>query len=372
MIYVVGVVVACFLSVILLTKKHNTWADRVLAGWLAAIGCHLLLFYLHSIRHNYDFPFSIGIELPMPLMHGPFLYCYTVLLARPIGLKPARLVLHFVPVAIVYLYLIPFYTLSDAQKIFVFEHQGIGYETTMKVMIWLINISGVGYIGATYWALRRHKRRISNLFSAEEKVSLDWLRYLIYGLALIWAVVLFANSDPLIYVSVVGFVLFVGYYGIKQVGIFTDNRPLPSENQAEIAAQQTEEPSRKYEKSSLSEDAAAAMHAVLKEVMHEERLFTNPDLSLTDLADHLNVHPNHLSQVINTFEGKNFFDYVNSLRVEAFKWLVEQPDSQRYTLLGLAYDCGFNSKTSFNRNFKKITGLSPSVYVAQERVQLVK
>ena len=85
----------------------------------------------------------------------------------------------------------------------------------------------------------------------------------------------------------------------------------------------------------------------------------------TDLARRLNTHPNYLSQVINEKEGKNLYDYVNTLRIEEFIKLVSQPHNQNLTLLSLAYECGFNSKSSFNRYFKKTTGQSPSEYLKQ-------
>lgn len=97
--------------------------------------------------------------------------------------------------------------------------------------------------------------------------------------------------------------------------------------------------------------------------MEQEKMFTIPELTLTDLAIKLNIHPNYLSQVINDLEGLNFFNYINTLRVEEFKKLVSKPESKKYTFLSLAYECGFNSKTTFNRFFKKVTGLSPSEYV---------
>ena len=108
----------------------------------------------------------------------------------------------------------------------------------------------------------------------------------------------------------------------------------------------------------------------LKRSMIDEKSFKDLDLTLTLLAKRLNVHPNHLSQVINTYEQKNFYDYINWLRVEEFKSLVVRPESQQYTLLSLAHECGFNSKTTFNRNFKKVTGLSPSEYLSKAEITL--
>jgi AraC-like DNA-binding protein len=85
------------------------------------------------------------------------------------------------------------------------------------------------------------------------------------------------------------------------------------------------------------------------------------------VAEELEIHPNTLSQVINTVEQKNFFDYVNTLRIEEFKERIANPDNQKYTLLSLAFECGFNSKTSFNRNFKNLTGKSPSEYLKESK-----
>ncbi|HEX3767130.1 MAG TPA: helix-turn-helix domain-containing protein, partial [Puia sp.] len=120
---------------------------------------------------------------------------------------------------------------------------------------------------------------------------------------------------------------------------------------------------RKYLKSGLSADMADDLHSRLTQLMATEKLFTECELSLSDLAKRLNTLPNYLSQVINDKEGKNFYDYINNLRIEEFKILVSRPENRKYTLLSLSYDCGFNSKSSFNKNFKKVTGQSPSEYL---------
>jgi AraC-like DNA-binding protein len=93
-------------------------------------------------------------------------------------------------------------------------------------------------------------------------------------------------------------------------------------------------------------------------------------LTLDELAEKVKVLPHILSQVINTIEQKSFYDYVNLKRVEDFKKAVALPENKKYTLLALALECGFNSKTAFNRNFKNVTGLSPSLYLKQFHIQL--
>lgn len=96
--------------------------------------------------------------------------------------------------------------------------------------------------------------------------------------------------------------------------------------------------------------------------MAEEKLYLNPDLSLPDLAKHLQTNASVLSAVINTAYGKNFNDFINTYRVEAVKTMLKSPEAQLYSLLGIGLECGFNSKSTFNRAFKKATGKSPGEY----------
>ena len=86
-------------------------------------------------------------------------------------------------------------------------------------------------------------------------------------------------------------------------------------------------------------------------------------LSLKQVAQKMEISTNYLSQVINENLKKNFFDFVNEYRVNLVKQKMKDPTNSQYTLLALAYDCGFNSKSSFNVIFKKNTGLTPSQYL---------
>lgn len=97
--------------------------------------------------------------------------------------------------------------------------------------------------------------------------------------------------------------------------------------------------------------------------MNTEKPYLEPDLALPDLARRLHTNAVLLSQVINAGTGKNFNDFINEYRVEEFKRQVRQPANAHLSFLGLALDCGFNSKATFNRAFKKFTGLSPKEFV---------
>jgi AraC-like DNA-binding protein len=401
MFYIAGISIAFFLLFLLITKKGKTQADHILTAWVLVMGTHLLLFYAYSSGYMYRYPSLLAVGTPLPLLHGPFLFLYTASLTNQ-----HRHIkwwwLHFMPALLCWIYLIQFFILPAAQKIYVFQHKGIGYETFNHVNLVAIIASGISYVAWSLVLLRRHRRAILDQFSDTEQINLAWLRYLVYGIAVIWLLV-FA-SDELLFTAVVIFIFLMGYFGMKQPGIFTTQPPEAVHTQASEpgTVQRVEQPAmewpdgagsaedraqltvemdtaaepylvrvqddgtgkKKYAKSGLSETQADNLHRQLTGLMTTEKVFTESELSLAQLADRLGTLPNYLSQVINEKEGKTFYDYINTLRIEEFKSMLADPANKKYTLLTLSFECGFNSKSSFNKNFKKATGLSPTEYAA--------
>lgn len=101
----------------------------------------------------------------------------------------------------------------------------------------------------------------------------------------------------------------------------------------------------------------------IEKVMTNEKLYLNPELTLSELSDKLESHNSLISNVINTRFQKNFNDFVNEFRVNVFKEKIKDPKLQHLTLLAIAFDCGFNSKSTFNRAVKKVTGEMPSAFL---------
>lgn len=96
--------------------------------------------------------------------------------------------------------------------------------------------------------------------------------------------------------------------------------------------------------------------------MDTERPYLNPDLNLPQLAKDLDIPSHQLSQVINKNIGLNFFDFINSYRVEEIKAKIANPEYNKFSLLGIAFESGFNSKSAFNRVFKNLSGETPTQY----------
>jgi AraC-like DNA-binding protein len=119
----------------------------------------------------------------------------------------------------------------------------------------------------------------------------------------------------------------------------------------------------------MKEEQVIQLYKKLLQYMENEKPFLNPKLSLSELAKQLDISINQLSQIINQQARVNFHDFVNRYRVEEF--LLNAEKNKNFSLLALALDAGFNSKSTFNSIFKKQKGLSPSQYLAKKELKRV-
>ncbi|WP_276878145.1 AraC family transcriptional regulator [Chryseobacterium joostei] len=361
--YWAGIFIACFSSFLVLGKKQKRTPDFLLAIWFLIIGIHLVFFVLLRSGGYVKFPYLIGFELPFPFMHGPMLYLYILsVTGRKMSWK--IWLLHCMPVLMIYMVLLQFLMLPPHERMLVYQNKGKGYEVLSDVLKFSMILSGIVYVGLSLLAVRKYKKKISNQYSNTEKINLNWSYYLITGIALIWIAVIIRN-DILIFSMVVLFILVAAYFGISRVGIL--DLPVVADGADE------KEPDHevvKYRKNSPGDDVIQAIHERLVYKMNHENLYKDSDLNLNHVAQLLDVHPNILSQTINSIENKNFYDYINRQRIEEFKRIATLPENQKYTILSLAFESGFNSKTSFNRNFKKYMNCSPREFLKSQNLTL--
>ena len=240
--------------------------------------------------------------------------------------------------------------------------------------VWQLRWYGMLLAGSSFlypclslYLLFKHKSRIKNEFSYEEKINLNWLRYWIilsmlgfwFSFIIIWAGsfqwVDFLTSFQSVAAALVVNIAVIGFYGVKQSTIFT--RP-----QGSTIAPPNRIKMERYASSKLKTSEAKSMADRLKTYMKQEKPYLDSQLSLEGLAHQTGMTKHDLSQVINDQLSTNFFGFVNDYRVQEFKARLTEPQFEHYTLLGIALETGFNSKSSFNSIFKKVEGMTPSEY----------
>jgi AraC-like DNA-binding protein len=373
-IFTIGIFLCFFLQFLLLSKKGKSTADRVLAVWMFIFGINLFLSYLiYPLGYISTHPYLIGIDNPIPLLHGPMLYLYILYSLRPNHKFNWKIYIHFVPALLSWLLLIEFiFFYSAEEQLMVIRGEVDNYASFFSISIVAIIISGIAYPIYSYILLNKHQNFISTNFSYKELINLNWLKYCIWGIGIIYLVVAFLkplnswtgieidfNTDMIVYSLVILFIFFLGYFGIRHQGIFS------SDNRSDrIVEPKT---AGEYKKSGLKEEDAVKYYKELLELMEQKKPFLEPKLTLSNLADELDISVNHLSQIINQYEEKNFFDFVNIYRVDEFKKRVLDPANDNYSILAIALDSGFNSKSSFNQVFKKLTGETPSQFLSKSR-----
>ena len=364
-----------FIVLLLLTKKPKALPDKILAIWIAVIGIHLLGFYFNQKGYWEKYPHLIGVTAPIPLLHGPLLYLYCLYALR--GEGKIRLVeyLHFIPGVIAYLYMFGFFFFYTAKEKTLIDKGEINdFSIFSNVLLVAILISGFGYSVFSYRLTIKYKIKIKNRFSYSRGISLKWLRYCIVGIGLVFALAIIVfllrdglktafpfNPEYIFYSIMIVFIFYIGYFGIKHENIFVSN-PLTTMCKTDKNAV-----AEKYRNSGMKAELATELHEKLLQFMEEEKPYLHPKLSLSDLAQQLDISSNQLSQIINQQAKANFHDFVNRYRVNEF--LKNAKSNKNFSLLALALDAGFNSKSSFNYIFKRQKGITPSLYLSKMKKQ---
>lgn len=222
--------------------------------------------------------------------------------------------------------------------------------------------------GYFIWGLvliHRYRKRIRNYFSKIENIDLAWLRFILITAIIAYAINsllflsdyffnLFNYRVMQLYTFVIGalFILSMGFYGLRQTNVFYSG--------AQILSGNHRQKNNSGVQSKLASDEAF-IHELLS-YMNEQKPYLQPEITLNELSRQMNVMPEYLSGILNRQLNIRFFDFINQFRVEAFKDACQAPENANYSIIALAYDCGFNSKATFNRVFKNMTGTTPSEY----------
>lgn len=360
-----------FLS-IMVGKKNKLSADKY------------LIFYLifSLVRQSYLFIENQGwlnetywmiFGKSHYLLNAPIFFFYIYVLTQQ---KPISRALYFLVLAPFLAYTITFlyYYITVFDNVNLTFINGLMYidgdlslPWTCFVILFLL-IDPI-FIGWFYFLLRDYKRRVADSVSSVDRINLSWLK-IIFNIWLTSAVILLPLSmlsvagvidlsveftQALVEFASVAFFLLLGYFGFKQSAVFSSVEVKTLEPSKDFSGQS-------YERSGLTESRAKQIHNQLLALMEEKKPYLNGELSAMELASQLEVSVNHLSQVINTIQKQNFFDFVNSYRVTEVIEKMKDPKNAHLTLLAIGLESGFNSKTSFNTVFKKVTGNTPSKY----------
>jgi AraC-like DNA-binding protein len=310
-------------------------------------------------------------------LFGPLFYFYLVKLLFNIKALPSRWYLHFIPFFIQIFAYLPLLLKNDKLlKIDFLNHNN--YFTTVTGVFSVLGLLWNIY----YWNLFRktiatYKKEFQTNLSYDTNLNyLNAVLIIQFVCLCFWTFTIGADllgrltqienfdivsgSKDIAWLALSFIPYFVGYFAIQQSETFK-----ASPKSISIFDDVLDETIESNITPSINEPLPENLIQYVESIethMKNNKPFTNPKISLNELAGQLKMPSHLLSKIINDHFHQNFFDYINSYRVEEFKQMVKEPKNQNLTFLGLAYEVGFNSKTAFNRAFKKITNQTPREY----------
>lgn len=348
--------------------------DFILAALLFALATSLIS-YIIGFMGVYDmareqgwdlsfFPFGNGFLL------GPLAFLYVCALTDREFRWNRATWLHLLPAALYYAYSLGMWSRPYAVKEWFWKNIG-WLDTVIEVAAWGIS---VWYIYKAWRRLGLYRHLVAREYSNAGSRTLQWLEHFIWGaagyylLALVfkvtgelfqffyteWFYLELIRAAMLYYLSVAGWNFAqksdLDFERVEQREILVS-----PETQPEITTGNNA-------KVPFPPDEMEIKRRELEEFMQNKEPWRDEELSLPQLSAQLQMTPVQLSALVNSGIGKNFNDFVNEYRVQAVIQRLNEGAGKQFSLLGIAYECGFNSKATFNRAFKKHTGKTPGEF----------
>ncbi|WP_298515636.1 AraC family transcriptional regulator [uncultured Kordia sp.] len=351
-----GIVQGIFLMVSLyFISRKNKKANRILMiviGFSTAIFTREMLSYqLNSLLFWRS---SILTECTMYLF-GPFLYMYFKALVFREHSKNKLSFKHYIPSLLLFIYFL--WTFSITTE----EYVALTYKPIMFYAFLAMELTGViSIIVYCYLSYKiiKHIKSMENTSLYTRQIS-RYITFVLIGIFLIavcWSYGIFNTyalenynsiiSYKLIWICITIFLFIVGYFSLTQPEIVR----LPIKKKA---------PTRDR----LTEKETIEIKKKLQVLIEEEQIFMNSDLSLKMLAKRLDTSANNVSWLLNSVYEKTFYEYINEYRIKTFIEKIEAGEHKKQTLLSIAMDAGFNSKSTFNKTFKSLMNDTPSSYI---------
>lgn len=360
-IALIGFVQAIFGILIFVTKRPKHISFTIIAFWLGVISVSLGAKLLPFDTVEY---FKIGL-FPILFLHGPLLYIYVSSLTNETFKITWKTALHSLPVFIIGIQRSFGNQVSMNSSPNLLENPQYIYN---NIYYTLLIISLVIYWILSIDLIIKHRKNIPYFFSNyTARNTLNWLVLLIILFLVLFVSELFIsyiekllntefNELTSIHVNLTIFTFLLIYFGINQTAIYK-RHPIDFDEQEYRGNQEL-----RYVNSAMNDDQINELTEKIIQYLKTQKPYINSEYNLQMMVDDLNIPRHKLSQVINSSQKKNFFKFINEFRVEEVKAKLANPAYKSYTILGIALECGFNSKTSFNRIFKEETGFTPTEY----------
>lgn len=347
-----------FFAAFLFYKGRQTYSNLLLGLYLASQVVGIIngnLFFLKDyLLPKYVHLFYIGYPFVFAWMALYYLFICSLVNTR-FRIRSYNW-LHFIPFLLVlFILLKQFYLVSSDEKIKLIEHDS-SFFSIIRILDILFSIQVVTYNIAVFVKYYRYRIKVRELTNTKPEYD-NWIRIAIFTFLIACIITISGKVLGYLNISVnyksflISDIAFLFFYSI----LFFVSITSPG-------LVHNAEKKGKYWYSNLSTFEARELMIQLDDYVKKTQIYRRSGLTLKELASGIGLSERHLSQVINDVNGQIFYDFVNSYRVEHAKSLLEQNTDNRRTMFDIFWESGFNSKTTFNTSFKKLTGQTPTEY----------
>jgi len=337
------------------TKNVNRNANRFLALALVTMILWMVRVLAIDLKLESYLPGWDRLPLQFLLALGPFMYFYVLKITRLNYVFKRKDLLHFSPLLLELCALA--FEIKESSKTGVPTYATHAFKLVNPVLQLFIFISAMAYLYLCHKRIQHFYTRQPIVMMDRSRLEFRWLRRLLGATALLWCLWLVCAAINFFgYGNQPGVQVYYPFYIFFVVILIWTATAAFLKPQAAVVAQATA-PVKQPIPVELR-----AKGAWLKRAMEANKYYDDPDVSLTTLAEKLGMSPHELSKVINTVFKKSFSDFVNEYRVNDMVKKMQDPAYSNITLLGIAYEAGFNSKATFNRSFKQVMGKSAAEF----------
>lgn len=353
-VYFAAISVGIYTSLLLWFSSRNRFANKVLSLLIISITGWVVDAFLRKSGIYGLYPNLYFLPIYYSFAFGPLLFLYVRAITNK-DFKFTRFeLLHFIPVLIqgCFYLIVCFQPYHVKYDLWFNVHQPYTYRIEYDGT-WL---SLVIYLVLSFLYFRKYQSWLANNYSNLSRKLLNWLKFSLITLILVCIAWLFEAvlrdfKNTYYQYDFSTNLLCIVIYGVGVLGM----------QEADTLVEFKGEKVADRSGAIIKPDEAVVR--LIDEAMTGHRLYLNPELTLAELAAFLNLPAKTVSFNINAAYNKPFNTYINSFRVDEIKRRLQTADLQKFTLLSIAFDSGFNSKTSFNRIFKEFTGTSPSDFI---------
>lgn len=359
---------ATFGFLLILTKRINQGANRFLGLVLFTIVLWTVWVLAIDVNLGRYYPRWSWIPLQYSLTIGPLLYFYVRKLTQPEHqFQPAHL-LHFSPLLLEQG--VQLAQVLESHK----KHMPTYSTETFRLVNPVLQLLAIGSVTIYLWLsvkeLRAFDRQLADQISDVNRYQSKWLQRLLSLFGLLWLAWLpYTLVDYVFFQYQLGIVSYYPLYLL--LAVITIWIGAESFLRPELLILEVEKSKPSVTEAEPPTPELLERGQWLRHQLETNLFYLDAGLTLRSLAEALQLHPNELSRIINLGTGKNFNDLINEYRVNEVIRKMQDPHYGTITLLGIAYDSGFNSKTTFNRTFKEIVGQNPASYKRQTNSSII-